>query len=188
MADRDPARDLGQAPPPDARSLRPTLADILTVSRIPLAFAFVLAGSKEWRLGILALAAVTDLIDGFVARHFGSSRLGAFLDPVADKVFMAAAFGVVLASGELKWFEVVGVLARDIVAAVAFAFTLAFGHPAAIPARLGGKIVTVGQLFTILAFLLDSAYLRPIAWATGAIALYAIWDYQRVAKRERRAL
>ena len=188
MPERDRDRASRAGPEPQAKRLAPTAADLLTVSRIPLAVAFVIAGSKEWRLGILALAGVTDLFDGFVARRFGSSRLGAFLDPVADKVFMAAAFGVVLMSGRLQWFEVVGVLARDIVAAIAFAFTLAFGHPATIPARLGGKIVTVGQLFTILAFLLDSAYLRPIAWATGAIALYAIWDYQRVAKRERRAL
>jgi CDP-diacylglycerol--glycerol-3-phosphate 3-phosphatidyltransferase/cardiolipin synthase len=165
-----------------------TAADLLTLTRIPLGIAFLLVHSGQIRLGILALAAVTDLIDGFVARRWGSSRLGMFLDPVADKLFMAAAFGVVAFSGRLQWFEVLGVLARDIVAAIAFAATALLHRPASIPARLGGKIVTIGQLLTLLAFLTESSYLRPLAWATGAIALYAIWDYQRVAAREKREL
>jgi phosphatidylglycerophosphate synthase len=173
---------------PARREWRWTAADLLTASRIPLAVAFVLVGSSEARIAVLALAAVTDLTDGLVARRWGSSRLGAFLDPVADKLFMAAAFAVVLASGRLHWYEIVAVLARDIAAATAFALTALLQRPASIPARLGGKIVTIGQLLTLLAFLTDSPYLRPLAWATAAIALYAIWDYHRVAARERRDL
>jgi hypothetical protein len=41
-------------------------------------------------------------------------------------------------------------------------------------------------MLTLLAFLLESPLLRPLAWATGAAAIYAIWDYQRVAGREAR--
>ena len=140
----------------------------------------------RWRFAILAAAAGTDLLDGHIARRLGSSRLGAFLDPVADKLFMACAFAVVAFSGRLEPFEIVGVLIRDIVATVAFAITYLSGRPASIPARIGGKAVTVGQCLTLAAFLLESAYLRPMAWATAAVGLYAIWDYQRVADRERR--
>lgn len=164
-----------------------TVADLLTLSRIPLAIAFVLVPSSSWRLAILAAAGLTDLTDGFAARRWGSSRLGPFLDPVADKIFAAAAFGVVLVSGRLHWGEVIAVLARDIATAFAFLATVLFERPAAIPARLGGKIVTIGQLLTLVAFLLDSPYLRPLAWATGAIGLYAMWDYLRV-RRQKRAL
>jgi CDP-diacylglycerol--glycerol-3-phosphate 3-phosphatidyltransferase/cardiolipin synthase len=165
-----------------------TVADALTLSRVPLGVLFIVMPGATARLVILGLAAGTDLIDGLVARRWGSSHLGAILDPVADKLFMAAAFGVIAASGTLQWFEIVAVLARDIVAAVAFVATLVRRRPASIPARLGGKVVTVGQLLTVLAFLLGSPYLRPIAWATGGIALYAIWDYQRAAKYERQDL
>lgn len=163
-----------------------SVADLLTALRLPLAVAFVLVPDNTARFVILALAAASDLVDGFVARHLGASRLGVFLDPVADKLFMAAAFGVVAFAGVLHPLEIVGVLARDIVAALAFLATVMLKRPASIPARLGGKIVTVGQLLTLLAFLLQSSYLRPIAWATAAIALYAIWDYQRVARAEAR--
>jgi CDP-diacylglycerol--glycerol-3-phosphate 3-phosphatidyltransferase/cardiolipin synthase len=173
----------------ERRQARPwAIADLLTLSRLPLALAFVLVADAGWRVGILALAGATDLVDGLAARRWGGSRLGAFLDPVADKVFMAAAFGVVLVSGVLHPLEVLGVLARDLVAAIAFLGTVILKRPTTIPARLGGKIVTIGQLLTVLAFLVGSAYLRPLAWATAAVALYAIWDYQRVAAREKREL
>ena len=165
-----------------------SLADILTVSRLPMALAFVLAPSNGVRLAILAAAATTDLLDGFIARRIGSSRFGSFLDPVADKLFMLCAFGVVVLSGRLAPFEVLAVLLRDVVATIAFAVTLVSGRPAAIPARVGGKAVTVGQVLTLVAFLIDSPYLRPLAWATGAVGLYAIWDYQQVAASKRRGV
>lgn len=165
-----------------------SLADILTVSRLPMALAFVLAPSNGVRLAILAAAATTDLLDGFIARRIGSSRFGAFLDPVADKLFMLCAFGVVVLSGRLAPFEVLAVLLRDVVATIAFMATLVSGRPAAIPARVGGKAVTVGQVLTLVAFLIDSPYLRPLAWATGAVGLYAIWDYQQVAATKRRGV
>lgn len=164
------------------------VADVLTVLRIPLAAAFVIVSDTRWRLVILAAAAASDLLDGWIARRFGPSRFGSFIDPVADKLFMACAFGVVLFSGRLAAYEIVALLARDIVAAAAFLTTVIRRRPLAIPARAGGKAVTVLQALTLLAFLLDSALLRPMAWATGAVGLYAIWDYRRVARRAARAV
>jgi cardiolipin synthase (CMP-forming) len=162
-----------------------TVADLLSGLRIPLAVAFPLV-SNSWRLALLAAAAATDLLDGPLARRFGSSAFGTLIDPVADKLFMAAAFGVVAFSGRLELYEIVGVLLRDIVATVAFALTVASHRPRAIPARLGGKAVTVAQVLTLAAFLTDSTLLRPMAWATAGIGLYAIWDYYRVAPTTQR--
>ncbi len=165
-----------------------TIADLLTASRVPLAIAFLLVPHAGWRFAILAVAAATDLLDGFLARRFGSSRFGAFLDPVADKLFMACAFAVVLLSGQLTWYEIIGVMVRDLVATAAFITVTVRKRPAAIPARAGGKAVTVAQILTLLAFLAGSSLLRPLAWATGAIAIYAIWDYTRVADTARKEL
>ena len=160
-------------------------ADVLTTVRIPLAVAFVAIPSTSVRLGLLIAAAATDFSDGWVARRFGASRIGAVLDPVADKLFMAAAFGVVLFSGLLAWYEVFLVLIRDIVASLAVLATLGQGRSRpTVPARLGGKAVTTLQLLTLLAFLLEAPQLRPLAWATGAVALYALHDYNRLYFRK----
>jgi phosphatidylglycerophosphate synthase len=157
-----------------------TAADLVSAMRVPLAIAFPLV-SNSWRLVVLAMAAASDLLDGPLARRFGSSSLGTLIDPVADKLFMLSAFGVVAFSGKLEIYEIVGVLLRDIVATVAFVATLLSHRPRAIPARAGGKAVTVAQVLTLLAFLLDSKLLQPMAWATAGIAVYAIWDYYRAA-------
>ncbi len=168
--------------------MRWTVADTLSAIRIPLAVAFLVWDDATARLMLLAAAAASDLLDGTIARRFGASRLGTVIDPVADKLFMASAFLVVLLSGRLEPFEIVGVLLRDIVASMAFLVTAVSGKAAAIPARLGGKAVTVGQVLTLAAFLLNSAYLRPMAWATAAVALYAIWDYQKAASGQAKRL
>jgi len=169
------------------RRQRFTVADFFTVIRLPLAVVFPLANDR-WRLVVLAVAAGSDLLDGFLARRLGSSRFGPFIDPVADKLFMAAAFGTVLFSSQLAWWELLGVLARDIAATVAFIVTSVRGHASAIPARAGGKAVTVLQVATLAAFVLGSPLLKPLAWATAAVALYAIWDYTRAAAASSRPL
>lgn len=153
------------------------VADAITLVRIPLAVAFPFFTSTSVRLFLLALACATDLGDGWWARRFGGSRIGVILDPIVDKLFMAAAFGVVLFSGALAWYEVLGLLIRDLVASIAFFITVATGHATTVPARAGGKAVTVLQLLTLLAFVLGSTLLRPLAWATAAVALYALYDY-----------
>jgi phosphatidylglycerophosphate synthase len=165
--------------------VRWTTADLLSAVRIPLAIAFPFVSNGS-RLGLLGAAAASDLLDGQIARRFGSSSIGVVLDPVADKLFMLSAFGVVAASGRLEWYEILGVLLRDLVATLAFVVTFVSRRPRAIPARAGGKAVTVAQVLTLVAFLTNSPRLRPLAWATSAVALYAIWDYYRVAPRAER--
>lgn len=154
-------------------------ADAVTLVRIPLAIIFPLTNSPSVRLVVLGLAAITDLGDGWMARRFGGSRIGAVLDPIADKLFVAVAFGVVVMSGALTWYEVVAVLARDIVATVAFVGSIATGKATAVPARVGGKVVTVLQMLTLTVFVLNLPHLQSLAWMTGGIALYAIYDYNQ---------
>ena len=154
--------------------------DLLTAMRIPLAVAFVLWDHAGVRLAIVAAAAVSDLMDGFWARRIGGSRIGAVLDPVADKIFVLAAFTVILLSNTLHPLEILAVLLRDVVAFFALLTTLVLGRPTTLPARAGGKAVTVSQILTLIAFLAGSDLLQPLAWATGGVSVYAIADYMRV--------
>jgi len=155
--------------------------DLLTVLRLPLALGFLLVEDAYIRVAILGAVAVTDISDGIWARRIGGSRLGAALDPTVDKLFMAAAFFVVLRSGLLAALEIVGVLLRDIVAGLSFLGVLLLRRPTTLPARAGGKAVTVCQALTLAAFLMESDLLRPLAWATAGISIYAIADYVNAA-------
>jgi CDP-diacylglycerol--glycerol-3-phosphate 3-phosphatidyltransferase/cardiolipin synthase len=136
-----------------------------------------------WQLAIVGAAAASDYFDGLWARRIGGSRVGAVLDPVADKLFMASAFLTVARHGLLAPLEIAAVLLRDLVAAAGFVATVVLRRPTALPARAGGKAVTVCQLLTLVAFIASSPLVRPLAWATGAVGLYALWDYGRAAVR-----
>jgi phosphatidylglycerophosphate synthase len=159
------------------------VADLLTLLRVPLAVLFPFITSPAVQLGIVASAAASDVLDGAVARRYGGSRAGAVLDPIVDKLFMASAFLTVWQRGLLAGYELAGVLLRDIVAVVAFLGTWLLRRPVALPARAGGKAVTIAQLLVLVAAIAQSPLVRPLAWATAAIAVYAIWDYGRAASR-----
>jgi CDP-diacylglycerol--glycerol-3-phosphate 3-phosphatidyltransferase/cardiolipin synthase len=163
------------------RQVKPwfTPADALTSLRLPLAVAFPLVSSVPVRLAIIGVAAASDFFDGVLARRFGGSRAGAVLDPVADKVFMASAFLTLWRSGLLVGWEIAGVLVRDIVAVLGALTVWLLRRPVALPARAGGKAVTVLQVLTLVAFVAESPLVRPLAWATAAISVYALWDYGR---------
>ncbi len=158
-------------------------ADVLTVLRFPLAALFPFAPHPLARLAIVVVSALTDVADGLLARRTGGSRWGPVLDPVADKVFMATAFITLAGRGDLHPLEITAVLLRDVVALVAFVGVTILRRPVALPARAGGKAVTVCQILTLLALIAASPLGRPLAWATGAVSVYAIWDYGRVATR-----
>jgi phosphatidylglycerophosphate synthase len=160
-----------------------TAADAVTALRLPLAALFPFVSSAAGQIAIVAVAAASDVLDGALARRFGASRVGAVLDPISDKVFMAVAFITVAGRGLLTWDELAGVLLRDLLAVLGFLATWWLRRPVALPARAGGKVVTIMQLLTLAAAIVDSPLVRPLAWATAAIAVYALWDYGRTAAR-----
>src|SRR5437879_13714089 len=86
------------------------------------------------------------------ARRCGESRAGAVLDPTADKVFMAAAFFTVARTGLLHPLEIVGVLARDIVAALGYVGAWVWRRPTPLPARAGGEAGAGQQLVGLVGF------------------------------------
>jgi phosphatidylglycerophosphate synthase len=145
---------------------------------------FPIAGSPAWQLAIVAAAALTDVADGIVARRFGSSRAGAVLDPIADKAFMVTAFVTIARRGLLEWYELIGILLRDLLEVLGFVATWVLRRPVAVPARAGGKAVTIAQVLTLVAAIAESQHVRRLAWATAAISVYALWDYGRTAARK----
>src|SRR5213078_37105 len=130
-----------------------TRADLLTALRLPLAAAFPFVHAPAWQLVLVSAAAASDFFDGMLARRYGSSRAGAVLDPTADKLFMAAAFLTVARTGLLH--------PREIVATLGYVGAWLWRRPTALPARAGGKAVTVLQLLTLVAFIARSPLVRP---------------------------
>jgi cardiolipin synthase len=117
-------------------------------------------------LGLFFLAAVSDLLDGFLAKRFGwQSTLGGVLDPAADKLLLATSF-VVLAVMHLVplWLMATAVVRDLIIVVGAIAYRLWLGPIEARPSNLS-KINTLCQALFILCVIARQQFSQPNAWA-----------------------
>jgi cardiolipin synthase len=131
-----------------------TLANGLTALRIVLAPVFLVLyveGDRLRALAAFAAAAATDVLDGLVARVLRQrTRLGAFLDPIADKLLAACALVALAATGRLPVWLPVLVVSRDLalLAGAALLRTMHHAVPVA-PTRIG-KYATVALATTVV--------------------------------------
>jgi CDP-diacylglycerol--glycerol-3-phosphate 3-phosphatidyltransferase/cardiolipin synthase len=138
--------------------LKLNLANFLTLLRIAaipvvvLCFYSPLDYARPIAAVLFGLAAVTDIIDGWVARRFGQmSRFGEFLDPVADKLMVAIVL-VMLVQAESGWFEdiiAMIIIGREITISALREWMATIGERANVKVDITGKIKTTLQMFGI---------------------------------------
>jgi cardiolipin synthase len=131
------------------------LANWLTVLRIlliPVFVSLLVYRKPGHALIVFVAAAATDLLDGYVARHRGlQSRLGAFLDPMADKLLLVSSFVTLTWLRALPFWIAAVVISRDVILMVgALAIHMAGGRIHPRPTR-AGKLATFFQVLTVLA-------------------------------------
>lgn len=164
------------------------IPNILSSSRVGLAAAFVVLHDVNTRLLLVALAAITDVLDGWIARRARvTSKWGALIDPIADRVFALVAVSSFLFDGALSTTGYFVMISRDIMTAVGFlvARAVSWLKPIEFKARMSGKLVTVLQFVTFLALLRFPSYVTPCLWLVGAASLYSIADYTLALWRAR---
>jgi cardiolipin synthase len=157
-----------------------TLANQLTLLRIMLIPAFVLLvvySYLGWALVVFLICGLTDALDGLIARHWPSQRtsLGAWLDPMADKLLLAAMFivltlpGLGLTARIPLWLTVL-VISRDVAIVMTVAiFNLAVARRTFTPSLLG-TVATATYLITGLVTLY--ANYDPTAMPLVPVAVY----------------
>ena len=139
-------------------ALKLNLANILTLLRIAaipvvvICFYSPLDYARPIAAILFGLAAITDMIDGWVARRFGqTSRFGEFLDPVADKLMVAIVL-VMLVQAQSSWFEDVIamiIIGREITISALREWMATIGERANVRVDITGKIKTTLQMFGI---------------------------------------
>jgi cardiolipin synthase len=163
-------------------------ANLLSLIRIPLAVVMVFVyEQKTLFLGLLVLAIVTDALDGYVARKTGATALGAFLDPLCDKIFIVILLLFVLFSGRIGVLLFVLLILRDIYMVLMYA--VFWRHPKRgmlkkhIKARWSGKVVTVGQFVALVWLFFGIDYFSYVVFAVAVVSLYAVLDYSMFVKK-----
>lgn len=157
-----------------------TLPNLISLSRVGLAAAFAVLKGTEQRLLIVAAAGVTDYLDGYFARtRGGTSRLGALVDPIADRFFILVAVSALLFDGVLATWQYAILISRDFMTAVGFltARVVPWLRSATFKSRFAGKVVTVMQLGTLAVALIVPQWLGPVVVLVGIASAYSIADY-----------
>ncbi len=153
------------------------LPNLITLIRIllivPIAVC-LMHHRLETTLGLFALAAASDALDGFLAKQFGwQSVLGSILDPIADKLLMAAVF-IALAVLDLVplWLMAVAVARDLIIVAGAAAYRLVVGPLTAQPS-VASKINTLCQAVFVLCVVARAEFMQPPGWVEAGLGALA---------------
>ena len=180
-----------------------TLPNQITIARILLIPVFVVlaiyygktasAGHPDEMLrmatiGVFLLASLSDGIDGWIARRFQlRSRLGAILDPIADKGLMLTAIitlSVTKWPYELPvWYPVL-VIARDLIIVTGCAVLRLLNDHLEVRPSLLGKASTFLQMLTVAVVMLQWRHCDPVVWISGVVTLLSGFGYIAIGIRQ----
>jgi cardiolipin synthase len=131
------------------------LPNLFTLARLvltPFVAASILRGAHQRALILFFIAGVSDSVDGFLARRLSKiTTLGAYLDPVADKILLAVIYISLGAAGAIPWWMVVVVFGRDLFILGMVSWGLLFTKVRRFPPTIWGKVSTVLQIGAALA-------------------------------------
>lgn len=161
-----------------------TLLRIAAIPVVVVCFYSPLEYARPIAAILFGLAAVTDIIDGWVARRFGQmSRFGEFLDPVADKLMVAIVL-VMLVQAESSWFEdiiAMIIIGREITISALREWMATIGERANVKVDITGKIKTTLQMFGIAFMVYQNDFLGIPVYTIGFVllvlaAIMTIWS------------
>ena len=158
----------------------PNFITLLRIGAIPIFLIFLTDERYTDALIVFILAGVTDSLDGALARLTNShTALGAFIDPLADKLLLVSSFLILAFLGHIPRWLAILVISRDVIILVGFAVLYFItGHSIAVRPTLVGKVCTFFQLMTVtltLVRLHNAAWQFPLLWqATLVLAGSAV--------------
>lgn len=168
-----------------------TLANRITILRLILIPVFnVLVVSytpdkpifRYLALGVFATAAISDALDGFIARAYNQkTRLGAVLDPLADKLLLNLAFVFLAVNDNFAerpplWIPVL-ILSRDVIIVMGSYLLNEFYGPLRVRPRISGKLTTALQMASIVAVLLQVSFAYELLVVMMAVTVFSFFDY-----------
>ena len=175
---------MASSPVSQARLTIPNLITLFRIILTPLFIIFLIQGNYRKALVVFILAGVSDLADGLIARTWHQkSRLGSYLDPLADKLLMAASFVTLSIYHQIPSWLTVLVLSRDVILAVGVVIFRLADIPLVVRPSLAGKWTTTFQLLTVGFVLLNKIWAFPplvlpvFFWITGVLTTISGLQY-----------
>jgi len=147
---------------------------LLRLAFVPWFAILVMEGNYRWALVVLTVAAISDILDGTLARLLDQvSPLGVALDPIADKILMTTAYLTLSFRGGLPWRLTVLVLSRDVaIILTALLISLVAGYRPFYPSLLGKASTTI-QVATVFVALSYRAHIAQVTAELVKVFVYA---------------
>ncbi len=170
----------------------PNQLTFLRLVFIPFFLIVLYLDRYAWALVLLSAAALTDMLDGLLARQLDQrSALGAYLDPIADKLMLSSSFFLLALKGKIVWWLAILVLARDVLILVSAAVIVAVIGYRPLPPSVYGKAATLAQILLVVvaiaAPVLEWQILEtldlPMAIVTAALTIFSGVHYSIVIAR-----
>jgi cardiolipin synthase len=170
------------------------IPNLLTAARLLAApYILYLLWTGEYRMAIVlfSIASITDVLDGFLARRFqAGSKMGALMDPVADKVLLSGSFLTLGIKGLIPWWLMAIVLGRDLLILGFAIAALVLKVRREFPPSVWGKASTAGQIAYVLFAVGHAAAITPLmvatilSWISATLTIWSGVDYlMRVSRR-----
>jgi cardiolipin synthase len=160
----------------------PNLLTLVRLALLPFILHAILTGRHTLALILFAIAAATDLLDGWAARLFGqSSPSGAYFDPIADKCLLSGVYVAMAAAGTVPWWLVALILGRDFYILLGVGVILLFTPIRKFPPSVWGKVSTFVQIATAVVWMarnmLELPILDSVSWAMlWPCAVFTVWS------------
>lgn len=165
-----------------------SLPNAVTLGRVilvPVIFWLLVNGSTQAAFFLFVIAGVSDAVDGFLAKRFGlQTELGAYLDPLADKLLIVSIYVALGVAKALPSWLVIAVVSRDILIVVAVVLSWVMGQPVRIKPVAVSKANTAFQIVLAATVLADEGFslgldeLRlALVWITGMLTVLSLAVY-----------
>jgi len=165
-----------------------TIPNFITLGRVilvPVIFYLLVSNETKAAFFLFVVAGISDAVDGYLAKRYDwGSELGAYLDPLADKLLLVSMFVALGVQGSLPVWLVVAVVSRDILIVLGVILAWLMGQPVRIAPLLISKINTTAQIVLAATVLADEGFglgltdLRQVLiWITGALTVVSLAAY-----------
>ena len=177
----------------------PNVLSFLRIALVPVFLWLLLEELFLAAIVVLAVAGLTDFLDGFLARKLNqTTKLGKMLDPVADRLYIFATLLALSATGYVPWWLAGLVILRDVLMLVSLPVLASVGYRS-LPVHYLGKASTFALLYSFPLLLMGKIFteaafvITPIAWAFAlwGVALYwwsgfvYLWQLVLLIREER---
>ncbi len=153
----------------------PNQITFLRLGFLPVFLMLIAYDRYRWALLVLIVSGLSDGVDGLLARSLNQrSALGAYLDPIADKLLLSSSFVLLAFKKQLAWWLTILVFSRDVLILIVAVVILLTSGYRPFPPSIYGKLTTAAEIILVFLVILGAAYPAYHLAGLDQVLIYAV--------------